>query len=54
MITINTSNTSEINPELHGKSSIQQEEKSFHRKLRIKFKEETSKLLYFENNFLWY
>jgi len=35
MITNNTNNISEINPELHGKSSIQQEEKSFTRNLDL-------------------
>jgi len=40
--------TSEINPELHGKSSIQQEENSFHQELRLKFKK-TSKLLHLEH-----
>lgn len=35
MITNNTRNTIEINPELHGKSGIQQEESSFHQKIRF-------------------
>jgi len=54
MITNNIRNTSEINPELHGKSSIQQYENSFHQKRRIKFKEETNKLLHLEHIFVWY
>jgi len=36
-----------------GNSSIQQEEDSFHQQNRIKFKEETSKVLHLENNFVW-
>jgi hypothetical protein len=52
MITNNTRNTIEINPELHGKSGIQQEDKSFHQKIRLKFKEETSKLLHLEHIFV--
>jgi len=54
MITNNTRNTSEINPELHCKSSIQQEENSFHQKRRLKCKEETSKLLHMECIFVRY
>ena len=54
MIENDTRYTSEINPVLRGKSSIQQEEKSFHKKTGLKFKEETSKLLYLEHSFVWY
>jgi hypothetical protein len=34
-------------------TSIQQEEKSFHQKIGLKFNEETSKVLYLEHSFVW-
>jgi hypothetical protein len=37
----------------HGKSSIQQEEDSFHQQTGLKFKEETSKVLHLEHSFVW-
>jgi hypothetical protein len=47
--------------DLHGRfkpgeswqSSIQQEEKSFHQQIGLKFKEETDKLLHVEHSFVW-
>jgi len=36
----------------HGNSSIQQED-SFHQKNGMKFKDETSKVLHLEHNFVW-
>jgi hypothetical protein len=36
-----------------GKSSIQQEEKSFHQQTGLKFTEETSKVLHLEHSFVW-
>jgi hypothetical protein len=42
-----------LNPELPWKSSIQQEEDSFHQQTGLKFKEETSKVLHLEHSFLW-
>jgi hypothetical protein len=38
----------------HGKSSIQQEEDSFHQQIGLKFKEVTSKVLHLEHSFVWY
>jgi hypothetical protein len=35
----------------HVKSTIQQEENSFHQQIKLKFKEETSKLLHLEHSF---
>ena len=37
----------------HSKSNIQQEEGSFHQQIRLKFKEETSKVLQLEYSFVW-
>ena len=37
----------------HGKSSIQQEEDSFHQKIGLQFKEGTSKLPHLKHNFFW-
>ena len=37
----------------HDKSTIQQEENSFHQQIKLKFKAETSKLLHLEHSFLW-
>jgi hypothetical protein len=38
-----------LNPGLHPKSSIQQEEEYFRQQIGLKFKEETSELLHFEH-----
>jgi hypothetical protein len=54
MIKNGTRYTSKINPEVHDKSNNQQEENSFHQNLRLKFKEEASKLLYLEHTRVWY
>jgi hypothetical protein len=37
----------------HGKSSIQQEGGIYQRQIEFKFKEETSKVLRLEHNFVW-
>jgi hypothetical protein len=37
----------------HGNSSIQQDEVSFHKQIRLKFREETSKVLHLEHSFIW-
>jgi hypothetical protein len=42
-----------LNPGLPWESRIQQEEESFHKKIGLKFKEETSKVQYLEHCFVW-
>jgi len=41
-------------PGWHGKRDNQQENGSFHQRNGLKFKEETSKVLFLEPSFLWY
>jgi hypothetical protein len=42
----------ELNPDCHGKSSIQHEEEPFHQQTVRRFKEETSKVLCLEHSFI--
>jgi len=35
--------------DFHGKSSIQQEDDFFHKQIKLKLQEESSKMLHFEN-----
>jgi hypothetical protein len=42
-----------LNPELLWKTSIQQEEDSFHQQTGFKFKEATSDVLHLEHSFVW-
>jgi len=38
----------------HGNSSIQQEEGAFRKQIRLKCREETSKMLHLEHSFIWF
>jgi hypothetical protein len=42
-----------LNPGCHGKSSIQQVADSFRQQIRLKFKEETIKVLKLGHSFVW-
>ena len=42
-----------LNPGLPCRSGIQQEEGSFDQQIVLRFKEETSKVLYLEHSFVW-
>jgi len=42
-----------FNMDCHGNSSIQQDEGSFHQQIRLKFREETSRVLHLERSYVW-
>jgi hypothetical protein len=43
----------QLNPDAHNKSSIQQEEDTFHQQIGTNLKKETSEMLHMRHSFVW-